>query len=65
MQLSNNNSDVDLDILNDYDQHIVDLLRDLFEIFYASTNIFCSLYYPTAHRILMQITSGTSKLFKL
>ena len=40
MQLSNNNSDVDVDVLNDYDWHIVDLLRDLFENFDASTNIF-------------------------
>ena len=30
MQLSNNNSDVDVDVLNDYDWHIVDLLRDFF-----------------------------------
>ena len=28
MQLSNNNSDVDVDVLNDYDWHIADLLRD-------------------------------------
>ena len=49
MQLSNNNSDVDVDVLNDYDWHIVDLIRDLFEIFDASTNIFCTVYYPTSH----------------
>ena len=46
MQLSNNNSDVDVDVLNNYDWHIVDLLRDLFEIFDVSTNIFCTVYYP-------------------
>ena len=42
MQLSNNNSDVDVDVdvLNYYDWHITELLRDLFEIFDASTNIF-------------------------
>ena len=53
MQLSNNNSDV----LNDYDWHIADLLRDRFEIFDASTNIFCIVYYPTSHWIIMKITS--------
>ena len=58
MQLSkNNNNDVDVDVLNDYDWHIADLLRDLFEIFDTSTNIFCSVYYPTSHRVIMQITS--------
>ena len=35
MQLSNNNSDVDVDILNDYDWKIADLLLYLFEIFDA------------------------------
>ena len=44
MQLSNNNIDVDVDVLNDYDWHIADLLRDLFEIFDTTTNIFCSVY---------------------
>ena len=57
MQLSNNNSGVDVNVLNDYDCYIADLLQDLFEIFYASTNIFCLVYYPTAHRVIMQITS--------
>ena len=57
MQLSNNNINVDVDILNDYDWHIANLLRDLFEIFDTSTNIFCSVYYPTSHRVIMQITS--------
>ena len=58
MQLSkNNNNDVDVNVLNDYDWHIVDLLRDLFEIFDTSTNIFCSVYYPTSHRVIMQITN--------
>ena len=57
MQLSNNNIDVDVDVLNDYDWHIADLLRDLIEIFDTSTNIFCSVYYPTSHRVIMQITS--------
>ena len=57
MQLSNNNIDVDVDVLNDYDWHITDLLRYLFEIFDTSTNIFCSVYYPTSHRVIMQITS--------
>ena len=56
MQLSNNNSNVDVDVLNDYNWHIADLPRDLFEIFYASTNIFCIVYYPTSHRVIMQIT---------
>ena len=55
MQLSNNNTDVDVDVLNDYDWYIADLLRDLFEIF--DTNIFCSVYYQTSHRVIMQITS--------
>ena len=57
MQLSNNNSDVNVNVLNDYDWHIADLLRDLFEIFDVSTNIFGIVYYPTSHRIIMQITS--------
>ena len=57
MQVYNNNSDVDVDVLNDYDWHIADLLRDLFEIFDASTNIFCTVYHPTSHRVIMQITS--------
>ena len=58
MQLSkNNNNDVDVDVLNYYDWHIADLLRDLFEIFDTLTNIFCSVYYPTSHRVIMQITS--------
>ena len=57
MQLSNNNSDIDVDVLNDYDWHITDLIRDLFENFDASTNIFCTMYYPTSHRVIMQITS--------
>ena len=57
MKLSNNNIDVDVDVLNDYDLHIADLLRDLFENFDTSTNIFCSVYYPTSHRVIMQITS--------
>ena len=58
MQLSkNNNNDVDQHVLNDYDWHIADLLRDLFEIFDTSTNIFCSVYYPTSYRVIMQITS--------
>ena len=57
MQLSNNNSDVNVEVLNDYDWHIADLLRDLFENFDASTNIFCIVYYPTSHRVIMQITS--------
>ena len=41
MQLSNNNSDVDLDVLSDYDWHIADLLQDIFEIFDALPNGFC------------------------
>ena len=57
MQLSNNNSDVDVDVLNDYEWHIVDLLQDLFENFDVSTNIFCIVYYTTSHRVIMQITS--------
>ena len=42
MQLTNNDYDIDLDVLNDYDCHIVGPLRDLFENFKSSTNIFCS-----------------------
>ena len=57
MQLSNNNSDVDVDVLDDYDWHIADLLQYIFEIFDASTNIFCIVYYPTLHRVIIQITS--------
>ena len=57
MQLSNNNSVVDVDALNDYDWHTADLIRDLFENFDASTNIFCTVYYPTSHLVIMQITS--------
>ena len=53
MQLSNNNIDVDVDVLNDYNWHIADLLRDLFEIFDTSTNIFCSVYYSTSHRVII------------
>ena len=37
--------------------YIADLIRDFFEIFDTSTNIFCSVYYPTSHRVIMQITS--------
>ena len=55
MQLSNNNSDVD--VLNGYNWHIVDLLRGIFEIFDVSTNIFCTVYYSTSHRVIRQITS--------
>ena len=55
MQLSNNN--IDVDVLNDYDWHISDLLRYLFEIFDVSTNIFCTVYYPTSHQVIMQVTS--------
>ena len=54
MQLSNNNIDINVDVLNDYDWHIADLLQDLFKIFDTSTNIFCSVYYPTSHRVIMQ-----------
>ena len=57
MQLSNNNNDVDVDVLMDYDWHITDLLRDLFKFFYDSTNFFCTMYYPTLHRVIMQIIS--------
>ena len=57
MQLFHNYSDVDVDVLNYYDWHIADFLRDLFEILDHSTNIFCTVYYPTAHRVIMQITS--------
>ena len=57
MQLSNNNSDVDVDVLNDYNWHIADLLQDLFEIFDDSTNVFCTMYYITSHRVIMQITN--------
>ena len=57
MQLSNNNSDVDVDVINDYNWHIADLLRDIFEIFDYSTNIFCTMYYSTSHRVIMQITN--------
>ena len=57
MQLFNNNSDVDVDVLNDYDWYIADLLRYLFEIFDASTNIFCTMYHLTSHRVIIQITS--------
>ena len=57
MQLSNNNSDVNVDVLNDYDWHIADLLRYPFENFDVSTNIFCIMYHPTSHQVIMQITS--------
>ena len=57
MQLSNNNNDVDVDVLNDYDLHIANLLLYLFEIFDASTNIFCTVYHPTSYRVIIQITS--------
>ena len=57
MKLSNNNCDIELDVLNDYDWHIADLLQDLFEIFYASTNIFCTVYHPTSYRVIMHITN--------
>ena len=42
MQLSINDCDVDLDVLNDY----ADLLQDLFD---ALTNIFYGVYYPTSY----------------
>ena len=40
IQLSSNDCNLDLDVLNDYDCYIVDLLQDLFENFDASTKIF-------------------------
>ena len=49
MQLSNNNIDVDVDVLNDYDWHIADFRRDLFEIFDTLTNIFCSVHIIQLH----------------
>ena len=55
MQLTSN-CDIELDVLSDYDWQIVDILRDLFENFDVSTNIFCGVYYPTSHRVIMQIT---------
>ena len=57
MQLASNDCDVDLDILNYYDWHITNVLRDLYEIFYISTNIFCGVYYPISHRVIIQITN--------
>ena len=57
MQLSNNNSDVDVDVLNNYDWHIANLLQYFFEFCDASTNFFCTMYHPTSHRVIMQITS--------
>ena len=56
MQLTSN-CDIELDVLSDYDWQIADLLRDLFENFDVSTNIFCGVYYPTSHRVIMQITN--------
>ena len=40
MQLINNDCDIDLDVLNDYNWHIIGPLRDLYENFNTSTNIF-------------------------
>ena len=49
MQLSSNDCDVDRDVLNNYELHIANLLRYSLEIFYASKNIFCGVYYPTSY----------------
>ena len=57
MQLINNDCDIDLDVLNDYNWHIIGPLIDLFENFNTSTNIFCGMYYPTLYRVIMQITN--------
>ncbi|WJZ88271.1 hypothetical protein VitviT2T_007588 [Vitis vinifera] len=57
IQLINNDCETDIYALNDYDWHIADLLRDLFEIFDTSTNIFCGVYYPTSNRVITQITN--------
>ena len=57
IQLISNDCEEDIDVLNDYDWHIADLLRDLFEVFDTSTNIFCGVYYPTSNRVIMQITN--------
>ena len=56
MQLTSN-CDIELDVLSDYDWQIANLLRDIFENFDVSTNIFCGVYYPTSHRVIMQITN--------
>ena len=59
MQLTSNDpdSDGDSNVLNDYDWHIANLLRDLFEILYTSINIFCGVYHPTSNQVIIQITN--------
>ena len=53
IQLISNDCKVDIDVLNDYDWHIADLLRDLFEVFDTSTKKFlwCILpiFKPSCH----------------
>ena len=57
IQLISNDCEADIDVLNDYDWHIVDLLRDLFKVFDTSTKKICGVYYPSSNRVVMQITN--------
>ena len=57
IQLISNDCKTDIDVLNDYDWHIADLLRYLFEVFDTSTKFFCGVYYPSSNRVVMQITN--------
>ena len=53
IQLISNDCKADIDVLNDYDWHITDLLRDLFEVFDTSTKKFLwcilSIFKPSCH----------------
>ena len=51
IQLINNDCEADIDVLNDYDWHIVDLLRDLFKVFDTSTKKICGVYYPSSIKL--------------
>ena len=57
IQLISNDCETDIDVLNDYDWHIADLLRDLFEVFDTLTKKICGVYYPSSNRVVMQITN--------
>lgn len=48
--MASNDCDIEFDILN------YNLLGYLFKIFDISINIFYGMYYPTLHRVIIQIT---------
>ncbi|XP_038723869.1 zinc finger BED domain-containing protein RICESLEEPER 2-like [Tripterygium wilfordii] len=45
-----------LQVPSDYDWAIAEVIRDFLDVFHTATKIFCSIYYPTSSRVLMQLT---------